>query len=762
MKAWRARWELRRQAALARLFGVERGARELRRARFVGAGVGTLVGSIGLGALVLAAPPSGGPAPAPGAPVALGAAKDFQRTPAEDEVWVLYHEDKLLTARRKVEALLEDDPDSIVGHYILGQVLRRAEASLPRAMRELGKARELYERKHSPNVTNVQSTPWLLHRDILYAAQACAGELERHEYQLDLLDYHDSLYDPRLTAEHAWPLMLSGEFEEAREYAEKATKSRDAFQRSLGRNALCAIEGEAGTRTERFAACLEAYDHAAEVAKGDDPFSRPDELSSTTVHAYNAALAAMSVLRPDEAERLAKAGAARIEFTPANPWRLLVRFYTDQGRGSDAVEALREMQAWRRKQPPNLREQARGETDAAFATLLLVAGETETGLRVIDRAIANPDRRGLTTSSKEQTLGAHALLRVALRRSHAEAEAERAVWSGTAEALDIRTEQARRRMQDWADAERIRGVLHDDDVLRRTFRPYVAGGLEPVPTWLLGDLVDILGPGVVSVVLDDVRAVEAGGKVGEPLSATGGGALEPYLDALEAEIALARGREREALSRAESALESLPEFESLLRARVEAVAAEAALELGKEREALGLLASAMQRDAGIIRRRGLALPATLDIEASGPVAQRVVDLLDDSPRFDWGGAGNSPGFRVAVQGSERSAEVCLLAPEGGVLSCASTPPEPSAEPSTEPGEGAGPIREVDAEGEAIELTDDDYAALTVEAFHRQAFAMAVGLSNVDLGSLDGTATIAEEAARERMHGLLDQMAADEN
>lgn len=685
--------------------------------------------------LVLAEEPT--PTPLPGAPVALGRPKDFPRTAAEDEVWNLYQDDKLLTARRKVEALLEDDPDSIVGRYVLGQVLRRAEASLPKAMRELGKARELYEETYAPTFANVQSTPWLLHRDILYAAQATAGELERHEYQLELLDYHDSLYDPRLTAEHAWPLMQLGRFDEARKYAEKAVESPDSFQRSLGRNALCAIEGEAGTRAKRFEACLAAYDDAAERAKGDDPFAQPDEVTSVTVHAYNAALAALTVLRPDEAERLAQAGTLRVELTPANPWRLLVRIYLDQGRGKEAVEALREMQAWRRKQPPNLREQARAETDIAFATVLLIAGDTETGMRIVDRALANPDRRGLTTSSKEQTLGAHALLRLALRRAHSEVERERAVWSGTSEAVDIRLEGGKRRLASWADQERIRGVLNDDEALVDTFRVYVAGGLEPVPTWLLGDLVPILGAGVSSVVLDRVRAAEKEKDTKKLLA--------PYFDAIEADIEWHRGREREALKLAKRALDDLPEFEVLLRARMEALAGEAALDLGDDKAALGYFASAMQRDAGIVRRRGIELPAKLDVDAKGAVAERVVELLEDSPRFDFDDA----GFTVQVSGSGREIEVCLLEPAGGVLSCATTPPEPDEVERAKSGQHPDD-----------ELDDDDYAAMTAEAFHARAFAMSVGLSNVDLGSLDGTATISDEAARERMQGLLDKVTED--
>lgn len=711
--------------------------RRSHKAALVFAGAFVVLGSAmwGSAPLVLAQDPVG-PLASPGS-TALGQPQDFPRTADEDEVWQLYQDEKLLTARRKVEELLDKEPDSIVGRYVFAQILRRAEGNLPKAMKQMGKARELYEQRYQPTVVNLQSTPWLLHREILYAAQTIAGELERHEYQLQLLDYHDSLYDPRLTAEHAWPLMLLGRYDEARKYAEKAAESSDEFQRSLGRNALCAIEGEAGNREERFASCLAAYDDAADRARGDDPFAKPDEITSVTVHAYNAAQAALSVLRPDEAERLAKAGAVRLEFTPANPWRFLVGLYTDQGRMDEAVLALREMQAWRRKMPPHLREQERAETDVAFATVLLVAGATETGMEVVDRAIANPDRRGLTSSSKEQALGAHALLRLSMRRTHAEVEAERATWSGTAESARIARDQAERRIQDWADAERIRGVLNDDDLLVASFRMYVSGGLEPIPSWLVGDLVPILGAGVSAVVLDMVRDAEDDE------------ALEPYYLAFEAEIALHEGDRKEALRLAEEALASLPEFEALLRARVAAIAGEAAWELGSKQAALGFWATAMERDAGIIRRRGIVLPARIDNQASGPVADRVVELLESSPRFELGEAG---AFTISIDGSGRELTVCLLEAAGGDLGCASTPPEPDQEP--EPGTTPSPTV---VAGVTKAPNDDDYAAMTVEAVHARAFAMPVGLSNIDLGSLDGTATISEEANRERMQNLLDKL-----
>jgi tetratricopeptide (TPR) repeat protein len=526
--------------------------------------------------------------------------------------------------------------------------------------------------------------------------------------------------------------MQLGRYEEARKYAEKAVESRDDFQRSLGRNALCAIEGEAGEREKWFEACLAAYDDAAARAKSDKPFAKPDEVTSVTVHAYNAAVAAMSVLRPDEAERLAKAGTLRIEFTPANPWLFLVRLYTDQGRMSDAVQALREMQSWRRKLPPNLRDQVQAETEVAYATVLLIAAHTDKGLAIVDRAIANPDRRGLTSASKEQTQGAHALLRLAMRRTHAELEAERGSWSGTKERARIGLADVELDLASWADEERVRAVLGDDERLVHTFRMYVAGGVEPVPSWLIGDLIDVLGGGVIEVVLDMVRRKDDFEGV------------EPYYVALEAELALHRDEPSRALALAEQALDELPEFEVLLRARVAALAGEAALALGQRSKGLELFATAMQSDAGIVRRRALVLPAKLDVGIGGELGSRIRELLEQSPRFDFD---EGSGFGVDVSERDGVVTICLSGPDGALMSCA----EPELAPEPAPGAEPAP---------APELDDDQLAALAVEAFHQRAFAMPVGLSNIDLASLDGTATLSDEAARERMQGLLDKLDAD--
>jgi hypothetical protein len=62
--------------------------------------------------------------------------------------------------------------------------------------------------------------------------------------------------------------------------------------------------------------------------------------------------------------------------------------------------------------------------------VLLVAGELDAALTLVDRAMERPDRRGLTTTTPEQAHGANALLHRALSRAKAERAAVARVLAG--------------------------------------------------------------------------------------------------------------------------------------------------------------------------------------------------------------------------------------------------------------------------------------------------------------------------------------------
>jgi tetratricopeptide (TPR) repeat protein len=658
------------------------------------AGIG-IAGGGGVGVSLGAAPPA-----------ALGT------TWEEREALDLLDDDKLLSARTRAEAILRADPESVVGHYVLGSVLRDAEGSLARATSHLREARRLYEAELGVSSGGAEAPK--LHREILIGLEYTAGLMEQYDDALAILDDHDALYDPDLIGQHAWPMMKLHRYDEARAFARRAIASDSPFQKNLGLNALCAIEAEAHERRAAYEQCKAALDHAraratAAIARGDK------RIPLVAVHAHNAALGALSVLRHDEVERLALEGTQRLESTVSNPWRLLVDLYLTEGRAGDAVAAIRQMQRWYAHQPPGSRDQRDAATAAETALLLLAAGEPSAGLRFISRAIERPDRQGLSSGQPDQALGGHALIRRALLRLNAERAAERASVRGTIPRGMGLLSAIGSRAAALPDDERVIRVLSDETRLDATLRVYLDGSLDEVPTWLLGDLVPVLGPGVVAVALSKARREEAMPEMG------------PYFDAIEAEVALARGELARAEALAGGALEKLPRAEALLRARVAAIAGEAARRKGDGAAASGYFQRALELDPGTIRRLRLAIPAVVRQNAASSAAERAAVVLRRSPRL-YEAAG---GFEVHVEeGTAGALRACLVAPFGTSLGC-------------------GQIAA--AEGEH----PSDAGARLADEFHRVVFSLQLPITDTDLRSLDGATAIARDAGRERLRGILE-------
>ena len=639
-------------------------------------------------------------------------------TPAELEAYTLYGQNKLVSARTKAERILARDPDSIMGNYIAGVTLREAEGSLARAMFHLGRARELFEERWGVN--RPPGAPWHLHQEILFAITQLAGEIEEYEYQVQMLEFYDSLYDPDLLAEHAWPLLHLGRYEEARQFAKRAIATNERWEASLGLNGLCAIEAEARTRKPQYDACIAALEAARRRAAVVPDAAHPEEAQQVAVHAYNASLAALAMLKHAEAQALAEEGARRLEFTTANPWRILARLHADAGRANEAIEAVREMQRWRARQPAQLRDQDHAETDSALATVLLVAGEIDPAVVLIERAIDRPDRRGLTSSTPEQAHGANALLHRALVHAKAERDYEAVSVGGFFQRNINRIGVWWDSLESMRDDERIAGSLSNEDRLVATLRVNVRGGIEPVPVWMIGDLIDALGAGVVAVALETAREADRGFPE-----------VAPYHDAIGAEVALAQGDEDRALELAKRAIEKLPTAEVLLLARTEAVAAEAERRRGDDREAYGHYVRVMRLDAGTLRRMGITLPGRVVAETGGSVVEEVADMLENSPRL----RSDDSGFTVAVSGTDTQLHVCLRDPSGGQIKCVD-------------------VAKLPHEQGKPDETADELAARTADVFHDEIFALRVIISRTDMRSLDGSVTGGVEQSRDEMRQML--------
>jgi tetratricopeptide (TPR) repeat protein len=646
----------------------------------------------------------------PPATLAQDASLPTARTPLETEALELLTNGLMVSARAKADEILERDNNSIVGHYVMGRVMFEAEGSLPRAMFHLGRAREL-------TGESVSGSPF--HRELLYTIARLAGQMELYEYQLDVLGYHDHIYDPDLIAERCWPLIKLDRQDEAREFARVAVGSPNPWQRSAGLNALCALEGEARTREPYHTACLAALEDArAEARRPRDP---NEEQPGIAVDAYNATLAGAMALRFDDAERYALEGVQRFEPTGANPWELLVELYLSEGRTDEALNAFGQMTRWNDRQPPAIRDQGRAQAEALVAILFLIAGETERALERIDRAIARPDRRGLTTDGADQALGRHALLRRIIRRTLDEEEAEEASWRGIGSRIG--SALTPRMHRTWADSERVTAVMADSEHLIDSIRPFMQGGIPGLSPWLTGELIDVLGPAVVNVALSEARSRDT--------SAPGAAG---YYDALSAEILLARGDTEEALEEANAALVTLEASRgaALVRGRLAALGAMAAEEEGQHPRANELYGMALGVDPGVFRRLRVAIPVSFS--ASGEDAEEASGLLENSPRFR-----DEDGYMQLV--STQTADglsTCLRTTNGNDIRCVISP--------TLTREQVADLSEEDQELSVAQRHARDV--------HRNLFSAQIQFSRIDTTSLDGRPIGGSQNARDRLRDLM--------
>lgn len=357
-----------------------------------------------------------------------------------------------------------------------------------------------------------------------------------------------------------------------------------------------------------------------------------------------------------------------------------------------------------------------------------LAGETARAEERIDRALARPDRRGLTTDGAEQARGRHALLRRIIRRTSEEERAERASWTGLGARVSTLAGALPRRLARWPDDERTTGVLADDRRLVDTLRPFMAGGIDGLSPWIAGELVQVLGPAIVAVALREARARDAS----EPAAA-------PFYDALEIEIAAARGDEDRVLALVDRALAGLEGQRggALVRARVAAIAGSAADDAGRTARAYELYAMAMELDPGVMRRLGLALPVT--ISHRGGDSEAAADLLAASPRVTE----RAGAFALAIEPSPSGLRACLRTASGNELRCVEVQDRPETE------EARAAEAERDPELATLELPQR-----LVRAVHRELWSARIELSRVDLSSLDGRPIGGSTLANERLRELV--------
>lgn len=590
-------------------------------------------------------------------------------------LWELIERRRYVRAREDAEEYLAKHPDSYVAHLVLGMAQHYGEANFPKALFHETRALELFEAREG--VKPSPSQPWRWHARILIALTRTHGDLEHYDEQLAFMYRYNELYTPQLKAELAWPLMKKREFDKARAAAEEGLETGDPYQVERAKNALCAIEFEAGDDLKSYEACAEAVE-----------FGRASFGSATAVDLGNYAEAARSVFRFDEAERLLMEASKTGLSWYGNPWLELADLYMRAGRFAEALSALREVPRHRAARPPHVRDSDRNEARRALAAFLLLMGKPDEALRITDKASVLPDRRAHNSRDPRQDRSIVALLDRQARLMLAEMTAERAAgapfyarWWAHGRALWLR-------FQAWMSARQAARFLDDEKRLVGTFAIGTARSAV-MPPWLLGELVDTLGPGVVRAAVERV-AVEDQRE-----------GAEAYYDAVLAEVSLAQREYADAAEHAKRALDGLQPGDALLRERVRAVLAKS---LTDPRKTTELYEQVLATDPGLFRRLGWTLPVAVT-STDAALNRRLASAVMRSPRFER----SADGMQIQVDGGQ----ICLFGRTGAAWGCSET--------------------EI-----AEDETGRSHVQRVVDSFHAVLFSPRIDLSRIDINSLDGS------------------------
>ncbi|MGB5348757.1 MAG: tetratricopeptide repeat protein [Polyangiales bacterium] len=590
-------------------------------------------------------------------------------------LWELIERERYVRAREEAEKYLLEHPSSYVAHLVLGMAQHYGEANFPRALYHESRALELFEA--SEGVQPTPSQPWRWHARILVALTRAHGDLEHYDEQLGYMYRYNELYTPQLKAELAWPLMKKRDFEKARLAAEDGLATGDPYQVERAKNALCAIEYEAGDDEKAYEVCADAVE-----------YGRTHFGSATAVDLGNFAEAARSVFRFDEAERLLMDASKGGLSWYGNPWLELADLYMRAGRFAEALSALREVPRHRAARPAHVRDSDRNEARRSLAAFLLLMGRPDEALRITDKAAVLPDRRAHNSRDPEQDRSIVALLDRQARLMLAEMTLERAAAKPFHSRCWAYGKALWLRFQAWMSARQVARFLDDDVRLVGTFALGTARSAV-MPAWLLGELIGALGPGVVRAAVSEMR-----------LEDRRQGAA-PYYDAVLAEVSLTQGEYGEAIQHAERALRLLPPGDALLRERVRAVMAKA---LPDPRETTSLYEEVLGTDPGLFRRLGWALPAEVE-SGDAEIDRALARAIMRSPRFER----SSNGLRIQIDG----ARICLFGRTGAAWGCSEA-------------------------GIEADETAASYPQRVVDSFHAAIFSPRVDLSRIDINSLDGS------------------------
>ena len=545
-------------------------------------------------------------------------------------------------ARELSEQWVRTKPDSPAAQFALAEVLLTVEGNMPRALFHLNRAEELTGYETLEKAVNSGHMPWhyLTLSQLSFVHQLMGEQIKSLEY----LDKLNEIYGLDIEPLRGWPLIKLKQYEAARQSANRVLQTNDnERERARAWNTLCAAELASLLPIKSTSACDRTIDG------GENNSSRTNNFD--TVYLTNASEVALSLLEIEQAEDYLRRATQYLNpNSVADPWIYMLYLSMNQGRFDEARNALDSMLLWREQQEPIVSIMNRAEHFLVSASFLLLAGYAEDAVKLTKTALNQPDRNGSYSADDEQKDAYAALLNMAANRAEYQIQLENMATMDFIGAMRVRLNSITLQLNAWRAARRAGSLFAKFEVIQNRLRPYAPLDVH-IPEWLEPELVQLIGTGVMSAILEQARE---------------NGAFQlnnGYYYSYRAEIAALDKDYTSVLEAAGNALTLLPEQETLLRARISARMADAFWKIGQHEESLNSYAIALRQDPSISRRLEASIPVRLDTNGS-EFSKQVSKYLLRSPRFQE----HENGFNLSVRETP-DLSICLNARTGNVISC---------------------------------------------------------------------------------------------
>jgi len=625
-------------------------------------------------------------------------------TPKEQEAYSFLEKHKLVELREKARAIINEDPKSIPGHYMMGYSLHQSEGDLPRAHFHLEKAHKLYRARYG---TQVKGAPWGWLEKTLEQLERVSGEMDLYEEQLVYLDQIQDLCvaifgqrHPVYTAMYAWPLMKLGREQDARGKLMSVSGYNDEPTRTTYWNSKGALEME----TDHARASYDAFQSLIKEIQTNG-------WNMACTYLRNGGEAAACVGRFDEAERLYLESTNYFDpMSYSNPWWDLANLYLSQGRFVEALSALQKTHKWSYDSVAFLGQQSWAANQQLTCELLLQLGLTEHALRIAETFVNRPDRKGGDSVQRDQWEAANLLIyREALRARRASL-VEEMTWAKGWRWWQLLWEQRKLSTDAFLAGQKAAAIAVSHGRLAKSLRYSYAPGTVLIPNYYRPELVTVIGPGAVAAGLEELYESKL-----ETIN------LEmPYFQSIEAEVEARSGNRAEALKLLEQCLQKLPPTEKLLRARCLARAAELEERSGHADKARAYYTQVMETAPGVMRMLELPLPVAIQGTEGNAVFKQAARMLRSSPRFRR----DADGLIILFENKD-PLKASLVTKDGSVL----------------------------AEAEVKSSKDPDQMARDLVAdIHWKFFAPRIDMTQFDINSLDGS-NLTGKAQNQRLQDM---------